>query len=78
MVEAAFQHPYLSAPQVKVLKALERLTAQRGYPPTVRELADAVGSSVGTVHVHLGNLRASGHVNWVDGSVRTLTICKAL
>ncbi len=58
-----------------VLRALRTFTAERGYSPTVRELADAVGlASPSAVAGHLYRLRRDGLVEWQDGRPRTLRV----
>ena len=38
----------------KILEHIARTVAERGYPPSVREIADAVGlASTSAVHNHL-------------------------
>lgn len=47
--------------QDQILEVVERHIAEHGYPPTVREIGDAVGlNSPSTVHAHLKALEASG------------------
>lgn len=42
--------------------------------PTVRSVADEVGTTVGNVHQHLSKLRAEGLVTWEDGQQGTLRL----
>ncbi|MGZ6255799.1 MAG: LexA family protein, partial [Candidatus Limnocylindria bacterium] len=38
----------------KILESIARIVAERGYPPSVREIAEAVGlASPSAVHHHL-------------------------
>ena len=47
--------------QQRILEFIEQEIAQRGYPPSVREIGDAVGlKSTSTVHGHLCRLEARG------------------
>jgi len=47
--------------------------AQKGYPATVREIADAVGiRSLNGVVCHLQALRRKGYVTWEPNHARTL------
>ena len=47
--------------QEQILEVVERHIAEHGYPPTVREIGEAVGlNSPSTVHAHLKALEASG------------------
>ncbi|WP_326692360.1 MULTISPECIES: winged helix-turn-helix transcriptional regulator [unclassified Streptomyces] len=47
--------------QERILRAARKIIVERGEPPTMRELADAVGlSSASTVAYHLQRLRERG------------------
>ena len=47
--------------QAKILAYIERATLQKGYPPSVREICDAIGlKSTSTVHGHLIRLEKKG------------------
>lgn len=47
--------------QQRILSFIEEEIAQKGYPPSVREIGDAVGlKSTSTVHGHLRRLEARG------------------
>ena len=49
------------ATQERILAYIQSTTQERGYPPTVREIADAVGlRSTSTVHGHLSRLEKKG------------------
>jgi repressor LexA len=49
--------------QREILDLISSTVAERGYPPTVREIGDAVGlSSPSTVHSHLSTLSAEGFI----------------
>lgn len=53
----------LTARQREILDLISATVAQRGYPPSVREIGDAVGlSSPSTVHSHLSTLAAEGFI----------------
>jgi DNA-binding IclR family transcriptional regulator len=62
-------------PRVVILACLSESLALRGYPPTIPELAEALGVADSTVHKHLSRLRAEGYVTWTDGQQRTLRFC---
>lgn len=58
---------YLGAPmtdrQRQVLEYIDLTVRTRGYPPSVREIGEAVGlSSPSTVHAHLGALQDKGYL----------------
>jgi len=53
----------LTEKQKLVLDFLKTGIRQNGYPPTVREICDAVGlSSTSTVHAHLETLERKGYI----------------
>ena len=55
--------PHLSAKQQMILDFLKKEIKKNGYPPTVREICDAVGlSSTSTVHAHLETLERKGYI----------------
>jgi repressor LexA len=53
----------LTARQQQILDFIERQTNERGYPPSVREIGQAVGlTSPSTVHSHLATLQRLGYL----------------
>jgi repressor LexA len=47
--------------QQRILEVIRRFTAERGYPPSVREIGERVGlSSSSTIHAHLKQLERRG------------------
>jgi repressor LexA len=51
----------LTARQTEIYEFVTRYVDERGYPPTVREIGEAVGlASPSTVHAHLANLERAG------------------
>ena len=49
--------------QRQILDFLMKYVDAHGYPPTVREIGEAVGlASPSTVHAHLANLERAGHL----------------
>ena len=55
--------PKISARQRDILDVIERQMRDRGYPPSVREIGDAVGlTSPSTVHSHLNTLQRLGYL----------------
>ena len=53
----------LTARQQQILDFIEHQTNDRGYPPSVREIGEAVGlASPSTVHSHLANLQRLGYL----------------
>lgn len=63
--------------QREILSLIERLAAQRGYPPTIRELATAAGiRSTNGVFCHLGALERHGLIEWDSRVSRGIRIVK--
>lgn len=53
----------LSERQTEILKFIKSHCAVNGYPPTVREIGNAVGlASPSTVHAHLAKLEEAGEI----------------
>jgi repressor LexA len=63
----------LTARQIEVRDTIARLTAERGYAPTLRELGDALGmTSTNAVNDHLVALERKGAIK------RDYKICRSL
>jgi repressor LexA len=59
----------------RILAYIERTAAERGYPPSVREIASAVGlASTSAVHHHLLRLQKEGRLSRQPTRSRALTI----
>ncbi len=53
----------LSSKQIMILEFIKKQSSLRGYPPSVRELCEAVGlRSTSTVHSHLNKLEKLGYI----------------
>ena len=53
----------LSTRQREIYEFLTQYVDGHGYPPTVREIGDAIGlASPSTVHAHLANLERAGYI----------------
>ncbi|GAC1312291.1 MAG: transcriptional repressor LexA [Acidimicrobiales bacterium] len=53
----------LTGKRLQVLNYIERTQRERGYPPSVREICEAVGlTSTSTVHAHLATLQKQGYL----------------
>lgn len=53
----------LTKRQLQVLDCIETTMRERGYPPSVREIGDAVGlTSPSSVHAHLSTLQRLGYL----------------
>lgn len=65
----------ISAKQQKILDFITDFTAQQGYPPSVREIGDAMGlKSPSTVHAHLKRLQDLGCIAKNDRKTRAITV----
>lgn len=60
--------------QALVLKTIRRLQKKSGYPPTISEIANAIGITINGAHDHLLALRRAGAVDWTPRKARTLRI----
>jgi repressor LexA len=61
--------------QRKLLRAIGSLTKRKGYPPTIRELSQAMGErGTNGIAQHLGLLRRKGWVSWEPWKARTLQV----
>jgi repressor LexA len=53
--------PKLTTRQQQIFDFIKRYTSDKGYPPTVRDIGQAIGlTSSSTVHAHLANLERLG------------------
>lgn len=53
----------LTTVQEEALAAYRKLSDKKGEPPTVRELADALGKSPNAAHALIGKLREKGYLS---------------
>lgn len=61
--------------QRQVLDFIKSASEKHGYPPTVREIGEALGlSSPSTVHAHLAALEAKGLLERVKGKPRAVEV----
>lgn len=60
--------------QQDLLDAIVQLTAEKGFPPTTRELAEHLGIWNSAAGRMLQRLRDEGRVTWEDGRARTLAV----
>lgn len=57
----------------KIVAALDGFHAEKGYAPTLDDLARILGyQSRGALHRRMCMLRAQGKVDWIEGNSRTL------
>ena len=65
----------LTERQREILDLIRNTVAQRGYPPSVREIGDAVGlSSPSTVHSHLSTLADEGYIRRDPSKPRAIEV----
>lgn len=65
----------ISDRQRAILDFISHQTEQRGYPPSVREIGDAVGlTSPSTVHTHLNSLEKLGYIRRDPNRPRAIEI----
>ena len=61
--------------QLEVLAFIHQQVTNQGYPPTIREICDAVGlSSTSTVHGHINRLIKRGYLQKDPAKPRALEI----
>ncbi|MDX1690717.1 MAG: transcriptional repressor LexA [Acidimicrobiia bacterium] len=65
----------ISTRQREILELIVATVADRGYPPSVREIGDAVGlSSPSTVHSHLSSLVKAGYLRRDPSKPRAIEV----
>ena len=65
----------LTARQQQVLAYIDEVVRHRGYPPSVREIGEAVGlSSSSTVHAHLAALQDKGYLRRDPSKPRAMEV----
>ena len=65
----------LTTRQQQIYDYILSFTAQRGYPPSVREIGDALDlKSPSTVHFHLKGLEEAGMINKAEGKTRAISV----
>ena len=65
----------LTIKQAKVLQELKKYIANKGYPPTVRELCALTNlNSTATIHVHLDHLATKGYIKKDKDKNRTIEL----
>lgn len=68
----------LTEKQQQIYDYIVSFTEEYGYPPSVREIGEAVGlKSPSTVHFHMKGLRAAGLISQAEGKTRAITVTNA-
>lgn len=68
--------PGLTKRQQGILDFIVQTVEQRGYPPSVREIGEAVGlTSPSTVHAHLQTLEQRGYLRRDPSKPRAIEVC---
>lgn len=66
----------ITARQQAILEFIEQTMRERGYPPSVREIGQAVGlNSPSTVHSHLNQLEGAGYLRRDPTKPRAIEVC---
>ncbi len=65
----------LTRSQERILDGIKRSLAEKGYPPTVREIGKKVGlSSPATIQFHINKLAEKGYIKKSDKANRTIEL----
>ena len=65
----------LTPKQQQIYDYILAFSDEHGYPPSVREIAEAVRlKSPATVHFHLKGLREAGYITQAEGKTRAITV----
>jgi repressor LexA len=73
--DAAMREPGLTPRQREILDFIERNMRDRGFPPSVREIGEAVGlTSPSTVHNHLATLQRLGYLRRDPSKPRAMMV----
>jgi predicted transcriptional regulator len=67
----------LSPVRVKVMEAIEDFTDEKGYPPSMADIARRVDRSISAVWNHLVILRRYGFVSFLPDVARTIKIANS-
>ena len=66
----------ISSKQQEILEYIKNTILEKGYPPAVREICEAVNlSSTSSVHSHLETLEKNGYIRRDPTKPRTIEIC---
>lgn len=57
-----------------IVDTIAEFISREGYSPSMRDVADEVGISIGAIKHRLDRMRKDGLVDFVDGKARTLRV----
>lgn len=67
----------LTKRQSEIYNYIKQVVQMKGYPPSVREIGEAVGlASSSTVHGHLSRLEEKGYIRRVSNETTCYRNCK--
>ena len=66
----------ITEPQRKTMKEIRRFTERRGFPPTMKELADILGISHASVHGQVNQLVSKGYLKREPRKARGIVIVR--
>lgn len=60
--------------ELEVYDFIVKFSDNRHYPPSIREIAEAMGTTPANVHRYLARLKEEGAVNWDPNGRRTIHV----
>lgn len=73
----ALTYPALTDRQREIVEFIKTFIAGHGYPPSIREIRDAVGVlSTSTVHLELSEIESAGVIRRAGGRSRAITLAE--
>lgn len=66
----------ITDPQTKTLRVICEILDQTGLPPTVKELAEALGISHASAHEQIAQLVRKGYLKKEDRKARSIVVTK--
>ena len=74
--EGNMSYGKISSKQQEILNYIKQVILSKGYPPSVREICEAVSlKSTSSVHAHLETLEKNGYIRRDPTKPRTIEIC---
>jgi LexA DNA binding domain/KAP family P-loop domain len=75
MVDSTPKPDDLTRRQRDILKAVRKLTTEHGHPPSLREVAEAVGiNSTGSLHYQYRELQKKGYLRYLNNNPRSVQV----